>query len=111
MGYYTRFDLDVQDSTEEQDKEITKEIYKIFGIEEDFNEESFYGEFFEEEMKWYDYQKDMKKLSKKFPELLFELSGAGEEQGDLWYAWFKNGKMQYEKAQVMFGEFDERKLK
>jgi len=39
---------------------------------------------FDEEIKWYDHRKDMLKLSLEFPDVLFTLSGAGEEPGDLW---------------------------
>ena len=36
------------------------------------------------EVKWYDYDADMKDFSKLHPELIFELSGKGEEDGDFW---------------------------
>ena len=43
-------------------------------------------------MKWYDYEQDMKALSKQYPEFYFWLRGDGEERDDLWVACFHNGK-------------------
>lgn len=55
-----------------------------------------------EAMRWYDYAEDMTTLSKKFPEYLFVLSGDGEDQGDIWFAYFLNGKSQLAMAEITF---------
>lgn len=52
----------------------------------------------------------MKVISTKYPDILFEVTGEGEETGDLWKAYFKNGKMQYCKGKVVYDDFDEYKL-
>src|SRR5881394_2305568 len=52
----------------------------------------------EESTKWYDHEADMKALSAEFPKVLFTLRGEGEESGDVWVKYFKNGKMQSSKA-------------
>jgi hypothetical protein len=65
---------------------------------------------FEESCKWYDYEKDMKAVSKKYPTTIFILEGEGEESGDIWKAYFLDGKMQKCKAKIIFDEFDESKL-
>ncbi|AXH69627.1 hypothetical protein HWB79_gp185 [Streptomyces phage LukeCage] len=44
-------------------------------------------------MKWYDWEDDMASLSRDWPNVLFALSGEGEEPGDLWKAWVRNGKV------------------
>ena len=63
-----------------------------------------------EPCKWYDHQEKMVVLSKKFPTVLFTLSGEGEESGDLWVKYFFNGKCQIEKAKVTYNKFDRSKL-
>ena len=52
----------------------------------------------------------MREVSKQHPNVLFELSGEGGENGDLWKAYFKNGKMQMCKAKIIYDDFDEAQL-
>jgi len=66
---------------------------------------------FDDETKWYEHEADMKKISKEYPDVIFELSGEGEESGDVWKKYFVNGKMQVCKAILVFDEFDKSKLK
>lgn len=60
------------------------------------------AESFEEPRKWYDYKDDMRILSLAFPNTYFLLYGVGEEQGDVWKAYFYNGKVQIIKAALTF---------
>ena len=53
---------------------------------------------------------EMLELSKHFPDTVFCLHGEGEESGDLWYCYYKNGKSQYCPAQIVYEEYDEAKL-
>jgi len=107
MGYYTTFRLSVRNGevTEEMKtklKETKPDDFTDYYIENLL--EGFY------EAKWYDWKEDLKELSKTFPNEVFELSGYGEEQEDIWRAYFKNGKIQMEKAEIVIGEYDETKL-
>lgn len=61
--------------------------------------------------KWYDHEDDLCAFSKKFPEVIFELSGEGDEAGDVWKAYFQNGKMQRCQAEMIIPPFDPEKLK
>ena len=61
-------------------------------------------------IKWYNWKHDMIALSKRFPNILFALHGEGEENGDLWNAYFKNGKVQICEAIITYEPFDENKL-
>ena len=73
-------------------------------------EDKQYGDPFEESNRWYSYKKDMKEFSLKYPDVLFKLSGEGEDSEDIWIKYFKNGKMQECKAKITFDDFDESKL-
>lgn len=88
MGYYTRYDI--SNNSEE--------------IQEAILNQSQYSDF-DSEVKWYDYREDMKKVSLKFPGVLLEVSGEGEENGDIWRAFYKDGRECYQKAQIVFPEF------
>jgi hypothetical protein len=100
MGYYTRFNLTVH-----TDRFDEQEIIK------DFRENSDYAEHCltetggtNEEGKWYDHEEDLRKLSKKYPNVLFEMHGEGEESGDLWVLYAKNQKLQKERAKITYGK-------
>ncbi|MEI2465158.1 hypothetical protein [Niallia taxi] len=53
----------------------------------------------------------MREISKLYPGVIFKLHGEGEESGDVWYKYFKDGKMQDCPAKLAFDEYDENKLK
>jgi len=63
------------------------------------------------ETKWYEYDEVMKAISMEYPHVVFELSGEGEESGDIWKNYYVNGKVQKCQARIVFDEFDEKKLK
>lgn len=100
MGYYTRFELEIIEGNDNI-TDYAKEIGEISG----------YGDVFDDEHKWYDCESDMKKISLKHPNTVFKISGEGEEQGDIWNRYFKNGKCQYSRAKIVFDGFDESQLK
>lgn len=78
------------------------------------NEDTFYGiepnGDSRESVKWYDYDKDMRVLSAKFPNYLFTLTGEGEESGDLWRAYYLGGKGYKIEAEVTYKPFNEKNL-
>lgn len=85
MGYYTYFSLDIKGDPEEVEK------VQNFHVPDDDTEFSdpFYingilDEARDHDYKWYDWEKDMKKLARKFPNVLFILDGDGEESNDNW---------------------------
>lgn len=101
MGYHTYFTIDWDGFEEDMDKEI----HKILDSQDEFkyNLEN-------NDATWYDHEKDMKELSIKFPLIVFELHGEGDESEDLWYKYFKNGKMQFAPVRLEYDEYDEYKL-
>ena len=108
MGYYTIFKLSAKDSeiTDDMKKELSA-INRGYFDNMDLIDELIEGWF---EAKWYDYVDNMKMLSLKFPTIVFILEGDGEENDDMWVAYFMNGKVQYEKAKITYNSFDPNKL-
>jgi|14_taG_2_1085336.scaffolds.fasta_scaffold63781_1 hypothetical protein len=100
MGYYTKFTLEILDG---KDSSVD--------YESEISEFSGYDWCFEGEIKWYGWDDDMKGYSKKHPNVTFSILGEGEESGDLWVAYFKNGKMHFAAAEITYEDFDEKKLK
>lgn len=110
MGYNTKFDLKINTKiNKEQELQITNFLSnKIMG--ESAKISDHWDDYLEEEMKWYDYEKDMIELSILFPDIVFELSGEGADSDDIWKQYFKSGKSQTCNAIISFDEFDETKL-
>ena len=68
------------------------------------------GESQEEPVKWYEHMRDMRAMSAEFPGVLFTLHGEGEEAGDLWRSYFRDGKGYSIGAVITYPEFDEAQL-
>lgn len=110
MGYSTSYNLTVHAG----DKSI-KDIYN------DWEERKFIFEGFDyaidecgnmcDRVKWYNHENDMKKLSSRYPETVFLLTGEGEDNDDIWKKYFKNGKMQSCYAKITFDEYNESELR
>lgn len=141
MGYYTTYNLKVKTTNETiklSEKEILKELKSEITPEREaellimlrdkkptsdeiiklFREECEDASYALDEdgscyesCKWYDHEVQLKAFSKKHPEVLFKLKGEGEESGNLWIKYFKNGKMQVAEAKIIFEEYNESKLK
>ena len=54
--------------------------------------------------KWYDYEIDMVRVSKKYPDILFTLDRKGEESGDLTKEYFLGGKHESVQASISYKE-------
>ncbi|QAY08764.1 hypothetical protein SEA_GENIE2_106 [Streptomyces phage Genie2] len=92
MGYYTRYQLEiVTDSERAKDLIDAADSVIIPGSYELSLSRLLNGNY--DTMKWYDWESDMAALSRDWPNVLFAISGEGEEPGDLWKAWVRNGKV------------------
>lgn len=100
MGYYTKHELEIIDGDD----------FKT-NYEEEISQYADYGNCFGDSIKWYGCESDMIDFSKKYPKTTFCVNGFGEEHDDIWKAYFKNGKMFKTKAEFVFEEFNESKLK
>lgn len=97
MSYYTQYELSICSSNfEDFDKEpeIVTELLKCDVFKYDTCVyKSFYDLLGNNEMKWYNHEKDLLEVSKKFPSILLCLRGEGEDREDIWNKYFKNGKV------------------
>lgn len=116
MGYYTQFELEIVKGESGVKEEctacngtggVTKDLITLLCEKyEDLEYTIQSGE----SSKWYDHEEDMLKISKLYPDVVFKLSGEGEEPGDIWVKYFQNGKVQSDKAVIKLAEFDPEKL-
>lgn len=60
--------------------------------------------------KWYDWSEHMVVLSLKYPNTAFMLEGDGEEQGDVWRAFYLAGKSHVVRPQIVWPAMDDSKL-
>ena len=98
MGYYSDFDLS------ENTEEVLEELEKI-------SDYTFLRDGGKITSTWYECEEHMKQVSKLFPDQLLSVEVEGEESGDIWKGYFKNGKMQICNAIITFEPYDETKLK
>jgi hypothetical protein len=106
MGYYTNFKLKIISNPNSLPENPIfsrlEEISGYGGIEE------YGGELYD--VKWYNHEEDLILLSEEYDELVFQLDGKGEENGDIWRKFFKNGKYSFSQAIITFPDYDESKL-
>ncbi len=98
MSYYTEYTLSAKGGNINYE-EVQKKLEEISGCKIKFDRNY--------PCKWYRHEKDMKVISKIYPDILFILEGIGEESEDMWMKYFKNGKMQVCKAEIVFPAFNE----
>ena len=97
MGYYTYFTLtDLKGGNPEINYEEL--VAETFGID-----------FFDSQ-KWYDYEKNMIEFSRNHPDVLFLLERNNKESNDFWKHYFKNGKSQFCRGEIVYDTYDETKL-
>ena len=110
MGYYTNVHMEIKDSAGKEVNEshiafklIAYRFYEIWESYRDINSDEFrrdqevYAEeclsdFLDwKEVKWYELDSDMSKLSKLCPDFTFIIEGQGEDRGDWWIKWWEDG--------------------
>lgn len=110
MGYYTYHTLSMESANPINAQNIydfaeQKGMDFAYGFDP-------YGAGFEtrDQMKWYEHEEEMRKISEAFPDILFILHGEGEEQGDIWDEYYKRGKMQRCNAEVVIPPYNPNEL-
>ena len=120
MGYYTYYTMNVSNTHRDNGKLVveTEPIPSIVAgdLENamkdlDVLEGDVSGGYYSgDTIKWYEWEEDIRNLSKEFPDILFEVSGDGEESEDFWIAYFLNGKMQFCPGRIVYDDFSESAL-
>lgn len=115
MGYYSNFNIEVKlDKDCKYDESMIDNIIQEIADSDDCTnpyEEFHYLDFYPANgswfgnMKWYTCEEDMKELSKDFPGVLFIVSVKGEECGDLWKLYAKEGKTQRCNVKIIYDEY------
>jgi len=111
MGYYTTYEFEMSLNDTPIDKSNFEEEVGTSWQDflKTFYDTTDYDFDFSINCKWYDWKKDMINLSALYPGLLFKVDGNGEEAGDVWRWYFRNGLSQH--AKMTYDEFDPAKLK
>lgn len=94
MAYLTNYELEIIEGEDLIENVIKKESEECLELSYSLDESGYT----KESSKWYDHEKDMKEISKKYPNSTFSLSGESEDSEEIWVKIFKNGKMTYEKS-------------
>lgn len=101
MGYYTIYSLNIIKDPNNEIEAFKNELSNYFtDTEVDYLFDGYL------EAKWYDWSTNLEGISKKFPNMLFLLSGDGEEPLDIWNCYFCNGNSHYREIQTHWEEFD-----
>jgi hypothetical protein len=135
MGYYTYYELSIDNSqvkgqvekkkqseieeiqqsniSDELKKRLIKDVEKMYETsivtQNDVVNLLTFNPF-DGQCKWYEHTEDMCRVSKEYSNVLFILTGNGEEPEDMWVKYFMNGKVQVERAVITYGKFDPKKL-
>lgn len=111
MGYYTRYDVTFYDATTgfeiDQSSNLGIELLRqiIAKIEDCYTYEVGATEtiwYFDEALKWYDHHCDMTDLALKYPNVIFKLTGEGEERDDVWVKYYHGEKFEGAYAELIY---------
>lgn len=105
MGYETSFKITVEPRSTRSLLEAIVE--KIENLDNCYPYVNSQGNAIHASCKWYEHEDDMRIVSTHFPEIVITVNGDGEESGDLWRRYYKNGKCQKAETRITFTEFNE----
>ena len=88
MGYYTYYNILIRHKDLETRKRVCEELVSKCDMEDVDDTEYTYCSTYD---KWYSWEEDLNDLSQKYPDVVFDVSGNGEEFDDHWNVRVKNG--------------------
>ena len=106
MGYVTRYEIEATGFKEETEAEFFLfKLTRVVNYEFTGSTTSTRLTIETDEIKWYEWQTDLKELSVHFPHVTIDVEGYGEENGDIWRARVRNGEAEVVKAVLTFPDF------
>jgi len=111
MGYYTNYNMTVRkvrDKAQFEDLYVELKHRDLIGYafeEGSYNDkrhEAFFGSY--DSAKWYRHAEDMVMIAEKFPNMYFELEGAGEEFGDFWREYYHDMDVETCRGDIIYEE-------
>lgn len=101
MGYYTNCAVICRDCGYDDEEKILKAVKEEYIGSFDVNCTTFETQHYwgKEDYNFF------KKLSKKFPGVIIEVDGEGEEHGDMWSCRFRDGEMEEVQARIEWPPF------
>jgi hypothetical protein len=103
MGYYTQYDLKISYlDNANQGLEIAKylDLHDYEFCDDGVTLTNYF------ESKWYYWKEDCTRASLKYPKVLIEIEGVGEESDDRWKARVQNGLCEVVHAKIVFPDFN-----
>lgn len=106
MGYYTDFEITI-DAIDDVKRTEVDDYVNSLGEDNGFSWMTNYatGQW-SGNLKWYDWREDVAAVSAKFPDITIWVEGHGEDNEDVWKAYFKDGKGMFAKAELVFGDYE-----
>ena len=107
MGYYTYFEMEMEnldDNSNVTEEEVVETLIKESTWFDEWDRGKDFEELFYDGLKWYDWEDDMKAVSLSLPNVVFTLTGRGEEYDDLWRCFFYKGRSFYSPAKIIYDE-------
>ena len=114
MGYDTRYTLRVDTAGNEATSVMVHQALlecddASFALTLDERAKDYYES--KHPAKWYDYDRDLRRISKEFTGVVFTLNGMGDDRKDIWQAFYCDGRGYREEALITFPAFSYGKLK
>lgn len=103
MGYYTYYNLELLNATNEQEAEIANWLAKnVFGDEEP--NYTYICDLLNDSYKWYNHEDDIRTLSRLYPDIGFTLWGEGEDYDDKWVLYARDGVTTTSYATIVYAD-------
>ena len=109
MGYYTYLSIEI-----DKEEPTINQVAETLADETGDTDAAYWKAVLSggDEVKWYEQESDMRRVSLRHPEAVFTLSGEGENPADQWVEYYQNGKLQVEeRPEWTPPQFDPAKLK